>query len=1045
MAQLAISVAGAAIGFAVGGPAGAQWGWMAGNLVGSVLFPPHIEGPHMADLKVQNSAYGQPIPVIYGTYRLSGNVIWADKPVEHSQTQGGKGGPSTTTYSYTLSFAVGLCEGPIVGIRRIWANGKLIYDMGANASAANVLASSILADGITAYPGSETQEPDPTMESVQGVGNVPGYRGMAYVVFTDFDLSPYGNYLPSFSFEVVTASNGTWIDQTVSSWTFHTALNTFFSAPCLSMTDTIALAWGYYYGYGGVYREMLTAYGSSPIPGYPMFMTKSPGQFPGTGRSDSPGALINGESEMTWIDANENQISTKVPNLPFGGNGTSYSKFGNFIWFSNSYGGFSYHLYRYDLYGGTGLVVSSTTGPWSVLGASASYVYVIDVLTGEIKKFDRNTLAYIDTVFTGAPTGASMGQVISDNLIYVAVSGAGIWRVDLDQNLCTNVFWHTGFPIVQSFEVLNDSAILYSEYVPTGELRLHLVHKALDFGGVTLGSIVGDICSRVGLQPSQYDVSQLTDQVRGYAMTNRSTAKSNLQPLMTAYFVDATDTNARLKFVKRGSTSVVTVPATDIGVASTKSAEESLNPMVAARTQELELPQVIEMTYPGVQNDYENATQRAFRSVTSTVRQTAFQLPVVLADDEARQRCEQLLWSQWTSRTTYIFATSLAYLRYEPSDVVTVTDPDTGYTSTVRLTRCEHNGQGQLRWTAVSEDPTLYTNVPVSVGGIASGYQSPAVAYAGPTQLVILDVPPLRNSDTSQALYVAVCGYDSSWPGCQLQISRDGGVTYSPVPSQTLAATIGYTDDALGAFAGGNLPDESNCVVVRLINPSGSSLSSTDYNGLYAGTNAALIGQELVFFRSATLLGVGMYRLSGLLRGRQGTEWAMNSHASGETFVLLNASTLLKLPLVHEDLGQTIKLLATTLGQTVKTANAVSVTVREACVRPLAPSGFMANKGSAASANDIALTWTRCARVNAGWLNGTDVPLDESAESYQVQVFSGTTMVRTVVVTGAQSWVYADATITADGFTSGQTISFTVAQNSDEGVLGHAASATAQR
>ena len=38
-----------------------------------------------------------------------------------------------------------------------------------------------------------------------------------------------------------------------------------------------------------------------------------------------------------------------------------------------------------------------------------------------------------------------------------------------------------------------------------------------------------------------------------------------------------------------------------------------------------------------------------------------------------------------------------------------------------------------------------------------------------------------------------------------------------------------------------------------------------------------------------------------------------------------------------------------------------------------------------------------------------------------------------------------DATITADGFTPGQTITFTVAQNSDQGVLGHTATASAQR
>ena len=178
--QLAVSVAGAAIGFALGGPAGAQWGWMAGTLAGAVLFPPHAEGPHMGDLKVQGSTYGQPIPVPYGMSRMSGNVIWAADPVEHSNTQSAKGGPTVTTYSYTESFAVGICEGPIAGVRRIWASGKLIYDMTPGATADNVVASAVIAaPGLKIYLGDATQVADPTMESHLGVGNAPAHRGLA--------------------------------------------------------------------------------------------------------------------------------------------------------------------------------------------------------------------------------------------------------------------------------------------------------------------------------------------------------------------------------------------------------------------------------------------------------------------------------------------------------------------------------------------------------------------------------------------------------------------------------------------------------------------------------------------------------------------------------------------------------------------------------------------------------------------------------------------------------------------------------------------------
>jgi hypothetical protein len=144
---------------------------------------------------------------------------------------------------------------------------------------------------------------------------------------------------------------------------------------------------------------------------------------------------------------------------------------------------------------------------------------------------------------------------------------------------------------------------------------------------------------------------------------------------------------------------------------------------------------------------------------------------------------------------------------------------------------------------------------------------------------------------------------------------------------------------------------------------------------------------------------------------------------------------------------------ASTLGEvtssairpSANTSTAVADTVNEACVRPLAPSAVTAISGSTADPNDITLAWIRRARVNAAWLNGTDVPLDESTESYRVQVLNGSSVVRTTTVTAAQSWIYPAVSISADGFSSGQTISFNVAQNSDQGVLGHAGSASIQR
>ena len=52
------------------------------------------------------------------------------------------------------------------------------------------------------YPGNEAQTPDPFIAAKMGAANTPAYRGTAYVVFEELDLSAFGNRLPQISFEV---------------------------------------------------------------------------------------------------------------------------------------------------------------------------------------------------------------------------------------------------------------------------------------------------------------------------------------------------------------------------------------------------------------------------------------------------------------------------------------------------------------------------------------------------------------------------------------------------------------------------------------------------------------------------------------------------------------------------------------------------------------------------------------------------------------------------------------------------------------------------
>jgi hypothetical protein len=201
MAALLLSVAGAAAGGAILGPAGAIAGRivgaLGGNLIDHALFGPgprHVEGPRLADLDVMASTEGAPVPRVYGRARLGGQVIWATELEEvisnRTENSGGKGGggggTSPTTYSYFANFAVGLCEGPIGRVARIWADGKLL-------DTTNVT--------MRVHTGREDQEPDALIVAKEG--DVPAYRGLAYVVFERLSLEKFGNRIPQLSFEIV--------------------------------------------------------------------------------------------------------------------------------------------------------------------------------------------------------------------------------------------------------------------------------------------------------------------------------------------------------------------------------------------------------------------------------------------------------------------------------------------------------------------------------------------------------------------------------------------------------------------------------------------------------------------------------------------------------------------------------------------------------------------------------------------------------------------------------------------------------------------------
>ncbi len=212
MATLVLSTVGEVAGTALGGPIGSVIGRALGATAGAfadrALTGPgrqtrFVQGPRLSDVSGLTSTEGDPIPRVYGRARIGGTLIWATRPLEvpnttvekaASPSKGSGGSQRTirTAYAYFANLAVGLCEGEVAFVRRIWADGVEVDQTRIT---------------LRVHTGRADQAADPLIVAKEGAANAPAYRGLAYVVFEGLPLADYGNRIPQFTFEVVRPVN----------------------------------------------------------------------------------------------------------------------------------------------------------------------------------------------------------------------------------------------------------------------------------------------------------------------------------------------------------------------------------------------------------------------------------------------------------------------------------------------------------------------------------------------------------------------------------------------------------------------------------------------------------------------------------------------------------------------------------------------------------------------------------------------------------------------------------------------------------------------
>jgi len=597
--QVIGGVVGAVVGFFT--PIGPVYGAQIGMMIGGVIDPPDgpvINGPRLDDLSVQTSTYGAFIPRNYGTIAQHGNIFWlkGDALTETPRVEesGGKGGPTTTTnlWDYSATFALGLCEGPIDGIRRIWINGQLFYDGGSD-DLATIIAGNDASEMFTLYPGTDTQEPDPLIQADKGAANVPAYRGLAYIVFENLPLEKYNNSLAGAQIKVEIIESGTiqgprLIDSTtLSNWP-HPAVGVKFTGAFDGVLSVYSydvaaasqvLLDGEYYP-DNEFIQRISYAGDVLSPNATPAGIQRPLTY-STGLQTIPVGVL-GRNTIWWAEYSHtltigNGARQVIPIGDLDGSrGTAYANgiVGDLAdYLPGETGRYVIGLAVNDAR--SRVLVTTGTAQRDTTCVATKYFLLDDSLAVLQSGSINNTTGFLWNIGQNSQYTPAGGTVISsDGLKGWTINSTNTSQIevmhftfDASDTLILETAIVTSVTGDNRIGTCLSDGILYVINCNTSTCELVRYTDSLSISSdlAVLGDIVEAECLTSSLlSASDLDVTELTDSVRGYRIASLGALRGGIDPLRAAWPFDVVQHGYQIKFNRRGSASVATITADEL-------------------------------------------------------------------------------------------------------------------------------------------------------------------------------------------------------------------------------------------------------------------------------------------------------------------------------------------------------------------------------------------------------------------------------------------------------------------------------------------------
>ncbi len=520
----------------------------------------------------------------------------------------------------------------------------------------------------------------------------------------------------------------------------------------------------------------------------------------------------------------------------------------------------------------------------------------------------------------------------------------------------------------------------YGNQIPRIKARIRF-HDSIN-----LDQIVREICLQAGLTESDIEVSELaTVPVAGFYIDRVMPAKQAIKILQQAFFFDVFRSGGKLIFSRQSTTRpAIQIPITDLaahqlGKTRPKTFEFD-SPFVE------DLPKRVEINFVNPVIGYDTDNVAAESQNPNAKRRVTHNLNVVMSANHADAIAFKHLHKAWLENIKPKFSLPPSYGFLEVGDRPQI--PFYGNLQTVELTKVQMGADRSLRCeaklmeSAAIEVVNNFTST-IDTGGYNDPLDYVSVTNQGDTNLFILDINLIQDSDSDYGVYITANGGEN-WQEASIYVSADDS-RYVLVGSITDSGAIGTLQSELN--------ENSTSFTVQL---ESGELESVTPSDITLGFNKLLVGHEILQFQDQLLLSENTYSVGTLVaRGLRGTENFINSHAIGERVVLLTGTDAVieRIPLSSSDIGQVRYFKALSPGQTLEEVNAISVTIAGNSLKPYAPVNLAATVDNV---GNITITWTRRDRHAGDRTDYENFPLSESKEEWEIDLLANQTVIRTI-------------------------------------------------